>query len=48
MYDDEAVYLAAWMFDTDPAAIVFGETRRDASLDDTDALVIVLDTYLDR
>lgn len=48
LYDDEAVYFAAWMFDTDPAEIVFGETRRDASLDDTDALVIVLDTYLDR
>ncbi len=48
LYDDNAVYVAAWMFDADPSAIVLGETRRDADLSDTDALLIVLDTYLDR
>ena len=48
LYDDDAVYVAAWMFDADPSAIVLGETRRDADLSDTDALLIVLDTYLDR
>ncbi|MCH7775149.1 MAG: carbohydrate binding family 9 domain-containing protein [Gemmatimonadetes bacterium] len=48
LYDDAAVYVAAWMFDADPSAIVLGETRRDADLSDTDALLIVLDTYLDR
>jgi hypothetical protein len=36
------------MFDKDPLGIVVGETRRDVSLEDTDALLIVLDTYLDR
>jgi hypothetical protein len=48
LYDDQALYLAAWLFDADPSSIVFGETRRDADLTDTDALLILLDTYLDR
>jgi hypothetical protein len=48
LHDAEAVYVGAWMFDRDPTGIIVGETRRDASLDDTDALLLVLDTYLDR
>ena len=48
LYDAAAVYIGAWMFESDISAVVFGETRRDADLSDTDALVIVLDTYLDR
>jgi hypothetical protein len=47
LYDARAVYIGAWMFDSDPSAIVVGETRRDASLQDTDALLFVFDTYLD-
>jgi len=47
-YDDEALYVAAWMFDRDPSALVFGQTLRDASLNDADAFVLVLDTYMDR
>ncbi|MCI0432036.1 MAG: carbohydrate binding family 9 domain-containing protein [Gemmatimonadetes bacterium] len=48
LYDDEAVYVGAWLYDRDPGAIVLGETRRDADLRDTDAFRILLDTYLDR
>ncbi|MGH7477759.1 MAG: DUF5916 domain-containing protein, partial [Longimicrobiales bacterium] len=48
LYDAEALYIAAWMHDRVPAGIVLGETRRDADLGDTDALLIILDTYLDR
>lgn len=48
LYDDNAVYFGMWLYDSDPSAIVFGETRRDADLTDTDAVLIVLDTYLDR
>ncbi len=48
LFDNEAVYIAGWMLDRDPSGIVVGETRRDASLRDTDALLIVLDTYHDR
>lgn len=47
-YDDQALYVGAWMFDDDPSGIVFGQTLRDASLNDSDAFVVVLDTYLDR
>ncbi|OGU03530.1 MAG: hypothetical protein A2W29_09195 [Gemmatimonadetes bacterium RBG_16_66_8] len=48
LYDRDAVYIGAWLFDGEPAGIVRGETRRDASVDDTDAFIILLDTYLDR
>ncbi len=48
LYDAQAVYIAGWMLDRNPNAIVLGETRRDASLSETDALLIVLDTYHDR
>lgn len=48
LYDDEALYVGAWLFDSNPGGIVVGESRRDASLEDTDAILIVLDTYLDR
>ncbi|NNM35291.1 MAG: carbohydrate binding family 9 domain-containing protein, partial [Gemmatimonadetes bacterium] len=47
-YDGENLYVAAWLLDADPSGIVVGETLRDASLDDSDAFVVVLDTYRDR
>lgn len=46
--DGEALYIAAWLFDSNPGSIVFGQTLRDASLNDSDAFVVVLDTYGDR
>ena len=42
LYDDEALYVGAWMYDADAASIVLGETRRDAPLRQTDAFVVVL------
>ena len=48
VYDDAALYIGAWLFDEDPAGIVTGQTLRDASLNDSDAFVVVLDTYMDR
>ena len=48
LYDEDAIYIGAWMFDRDPAGIRTGETRRDANVRDADALIIVLDTFLDR
>ena len=47
-YDDEALYIGASLFDDDVSSIVVGQTLRDASLNDSDAFVVVLDTYLDR
>jgi hypothetical protein len=46
--DGEALYVGAWLFDREPAAIVPGEKIRDVSLDASDYFAIVLDTYLDR
>jgi len=46
-FDDDALYVAAWMFDRTPEAIVVGQTLRDASLNDSDAFLLVLDTYRD-
>jgi hypothetical protein len=48
LYDDEALFVGAWLFDREPGSIVYGETRRDSELKDADAVVLVLDTYLDR
>ncbi|MDE2751990.1 MAG: carbohydrate binding family 9 domain-containing protein [Gemmatimonadota bacterium] len=48
LQDDAALYIGAWLFDHEPEGIVFGQTLRDASLNDSDAFVVVLDTYMDR
>jgi hypothetical protein len=46
--DGEALYIGAWLFDRDPAAIVSGERVRDADLTNSDHFSIILDTYQDR
>ena len=48
LFDQDAIYIGAWLYDADPSGIVRGETRRDARVDDTDAFLIVFDTYRDR
>lgn len=47
VYDDSALYVGAWMFVEDISSIIVGETRRDASLENTDAFLMVIDTYRD-
>jgi hypothetical protein len=47
VFDDEALYVGARLFDQDPRGILVGENRRDASLNETDAFLILLDTYRD-
>ncbi len=47
-YDDEAIYVGAWLFDSNASQIIVGEQRRDANLNRFDAFLIVLDTYYDR
>jgi hypothetical protein len=47
-YDGEALYVAAWMFDREVESIVTGQTLRDASMNDSDAILFVFDTYHDR
>jgi len=48
LMDDEALYIGAWMLDRDAGGIIVGERRRDANLGDSDAFLVVLDTYLDQ
>jgi len=48
LFDAQALYIGAWLFDAEPSAITLGETRRDADLSNSDAFRIVIDTYLDR
>ncbi len=48
LYDEDALYIGARLYDSDAAAIRLGENRRDANLQDADAILIVLDTYVDR
>jgi hypothetical protein len=48
LYDDRALYVGVRLLDRNAGEIVVGEKRRDASLNDTDSFVILLDTYHDR
>ena len=48
VYDATAVYIGARMFDSEPSLIRLGENRRDAGLENADALLLVLDTFHDR
>ena len=41
------VYVSVIAFDSDPSKIIVSQARRDASLNDTDSVVLVLDTFND-
>ncbi len=47
LFDDEAVYIGAILYDNDPSGIIATDARRDSSLDDTDSFRVVFDTYHD-
>jgi len=47
LYDDRAIHVGVWMFDSDAGRIIVGERRRDASLARADAFLVVFDTYRD-
>jgi hypothetical protein len=47
LQDGEAVYIGAWLFDSDASGIIVGESRRDSSPTQTDAFLIIFDTFLD-
>ena len=47
LFDEEAVYIGAMLYDSDPAGIIATDARRDSSLDDTDSCRVVFDTYHD-
>jgi hypothetical protein len=46
--DGQALYVGAWLYDSDPGAIVSGARVRDGDISKSDYFGILLDTYHDR
>ncbi len=47
IFDEERVYVGVICHDRNPEEIVIADTRRDASLEETDSFQMILDTYDD-
>ncbi|MCY4399286.1 MAG: DUF5916 domain-containing protein [Gemmatimonadetes bacterium] len=47
IFDDAALYVGVWAFDGSADAITYGERIRDYEVNQSDAIVFVLDTYND-
>jgi hypothetical protein len=47
-YDDDNLYVAAYLYDREPDGIVVNDIRKDFTADDQDTFEIILDTFLDR
>ena len=47
LFDDDAVYIGAMLYDSDPDGIIATDARRDSGLTDTDSFRVVFDTYHD-
>jgi hypothetical protein len=47
LFDDQAIYVGVWLWDSNPRGIVQGPAIRDSSLDDSDAVILLFDTYHD-
>ena len=47
-YDAETLYIGVVCFDREPEGIIVSDSRRDASLDETDSFQVILDTFHDR
>ena len=48
LFDEEAVYVAVWAYDSQAGEIVPGESIRDYEITDADAVLMVFDTYHDQ
>jgi hypothetical protein len=46
-FTDDTLYIGIICFDDDPSAIVVSDSRRDASLRQSDSVTLILDTYAD-
>lgn len=47
-YNDQYLFVSAVCYDAAPEKLVVTDARRDASLDNTDAIIFIVDTYRDR
>ena len=48
LYDEDAVYVGVWLWDSQAQEVVDGPAARDSSLDESDAVVLIFDTFHDR
>ncbi len=48
VFDERALYVGVWAFDSNPAGIVYGEAIRDYEVAESDYILFVLDTYRDQ
>jgi hypothetical protein len=48
VYDAHALYVGAWLLDSAPDQIVPGESIRDFDVAESDAVILILDTFRDR
>jgi hypothetical protein len=47
VYDKSNIYIGVICFDGEPAKVIVNQSRRDADLTETDAIIFVLDTFND-
>jgi hypothetical protein len=47
LYTDTAVYVGAFLYDTEPAQILVTDSRRDSGMAETDSFQVIFDTYRD-
>ena len=47
-YSDSSLFIGVIAYDDNPAGIIVTDSRRDSSLDDTDAFLVIIDGLLDR
>ena len=47
VYDDEALYIGVWCFDSEPDKILARVMARDDRITDDDSIIVVLDPFLD-
>ena len=48
LMDDANLYIGVICFDADPSQIVVNQSKRDADLNETDSIQVILDTFYDR
>lgn len=47
LFDDQSIYVGVWALDSDPDGIIPGERIRDYDVTNSDAVVLIFDTYGD-
>ena len=48
VFTDSTLYIGVVCYDRDPGSITVSDSRRDSSLDDSDSIQIILDTFRDK